>query len=264
MRGRLLVLPVVLAIAFSSSAWARGYSAGGDHSITIGAGYSSPSDTTALPENPAALTFLTRPRLTGAGYSEDKKFNPWNALAGLYMGNGMVGAGAEVTHLMQSGAPYYVQGGLAAELAPLSTAIGVTCGGTTDNSIAFTCTAVGIMFTPTSNFRIGATGYHLFGNNGTKYYGFGMSSPLNPSSTISLDAAMDEHGKGTMIEPALGISIQQIQLMVGYGISTEDNYKVGIRDGAQAGFGLKLGPQAHIEAYYNHLAKYYLALTLML
>ena len=263
MRIRTLVI-AALILATSSSAWARGYGAGGDHSITIGAGYSSPSDTTAIDENPAGLTFVTKPRLTGAGSTQDKNFNPWTGTGGIFVGNGMVGAGAEVNHLVKNGAPYYVEGALAAAIEPLSTAFGVTCGGATDNSIAFTCNNIGVMITPASNFRIGATGFNLINSSDVKYYGFGMSAPLNASSTISVDGSMDSHGNGTMVEPALGISVQALQLMVGYGASLDNKSQIGIRQGTQAGLGLKLGTQMHIEAYYNHLAKYYLALTLLL
>ena len=254
----------LIAFSLSPSAWARGYGQTGDHSITVGAGYSSPSDTTALTENPSALVFNNRPLLSGAAETEQKNFNPWTAEAGLFLGNGQVGAGVAVDHLMKSGNPYYVAGGLAAQIEPLHTALGITCGGTTDNSIAFACNAVGIMITPANGLRLGATGYNLINSSATKYYGFGVSIPANTYATISLDGSTDSQGKGSMFEPALGIALSSLELMGGYGFSLDSNSQIGIRQGAQAGLGFKLGPQMHVEAYYNHLAHYFLALTLLL
>jgi hypothetical protein len=95
-------------------------------------------------------------------------------------------------------------------------------------------------------------------------YAGGVAAQLSQNATFAVDASVDHNGNGMTAKPALGIDVQTVQLVYGYGIAVDKNATSHILRGSAVGAGLKLSEAAHLQFYYNQLARYYLGLTLRL
>src|SRR5690606_25865707 len=86
-----------------------------NHLLSVGAGISSPSVTTAIGENPAGLVNNQRFKLLAAAYSENSDFDPLGYSGTVFTGTGSVGVGLGYAGVTGAGGGGSLVFGLAAE-----------------------------------------------------------------------------------------------------------------------------------------------------
>jgi hypothetical protein len=118
--------------------------------LSVGAGFASPSKTSALVENPAGLALNERTRILGVLGSDNDSFNPLNFGGGAFFGNGQVGAGAEIQRL--DSAVTQLDLGIAADIPSVDLALGVHLGHPLDGGSGWT-TDIGAIFNERGRVR---------------------------------------------------------------------------------------------------------------
>ncbi|HUP56658.1 MAG TPA: hypothetical protein VM598_04340 [Bdellovibrionota bacterium] len=237
-------------ILFLLPAAALAADAGSSRTVSIGAGISSPSRTSALLENPAGLTLNEATRVQGALFSGNDSFDPLGFSGGIYFGNGSAGGAAEIARTGTDQTRLDL--GLAAQISSLAlgahvrTDLGDGGGWGAD---------IGAIFNPKNKLRFGALLYGVTG--GIDGFGAGIASSVSSEATFALDAATDGDGNGLTLKPTLGVDLNTVQLVFGYGLELEESGGSPIPEGVALGLGLRLSQSAHLVGYYNQLDRYY-------
>lgn len=250
------------AILISSNAFAQRYGGGGGGSegvnlLSIGAGISSPSVTSAIGENPAGLIANQTTKLLVSGFSENSSFDPLGLGGTMYFGNGTVGAGLGYQKVTDGGGSAMVFG-LAGEITAMNLAFGAA--GSYQLSDGFADRLgldLGLQFNARGPLKFGATAFNV--NGGVNSYGAGVSYDANPSARLVIDASVNDDFEGLRLKPALGVTVQKFQITYGYGIEIDDTASSFIRGGSALGLGYEFGRNFHLQGYYNQIAKYYIA-----
>jgi hypothetical protein len=244
----ILHLVVALAALPPSLAWAR--FGGAERQLTVGAGYSSPSQTSNPGENPAGLTAAIGKTAQPSVHSPDDDFDPLGIGGDLYFGNGHQGARLGYDH---EGDADRFDVGLATEIAALHASLGVTATWAKDPGADFDA---GLMINPRGIMRIGVVAQGLAG--GPDGYAGGVAWDLSPGSTFAVDASVDRDFKGLRIMPALGVEVADLALTVGYGVRADDQHGSAIREGFGMGVGYRLDSSLSLSGYYNTIVDRYL------
>lgn len=243
-------------LIFSIIAASSAHAAESANLLSVGAGVSSPSVTSAIGENPAGLVNNEGPKLLGSFFSPSSSFNPLGFGATFYTGNGRVGAGIGYANSGASGTNGGLSFGLAAEITSLKTALGLSGGYGLDSGTGNrTALDLGILINSHGPFRVGVVAYGLTG--GVNGYGAGFSYEMNANAKLVLDAATDSTFDGKSIKPGLGITIQDFQMAFGFGMDVGDVGSGMIRNDVSVGLGYAIGRAIHIQFYYNQIAQYF-------
>ncbi|MBL7715951.1 MAG: hypothetical protein JNL01_10845 [Bdellovibrionales bacterium] len=244
----------IVALAGSSSAWASENA----NLLSVGAGVSSPSVNTSIGENPAGLVNNEAPKFLVAVQSPSTSFNPMGYGGTFLTGNGRVGAGVGYSNSGAQGSKGGMNFGLAGEITSIKTAIGLAGSYGMDAGPNRAGLDLGLMINSHGPFRVGAVAYGLTG--GVDAYGAGLSYEMNANAKLVFDAAADSTFNGTSVKPALGITVQDFQMAVGYGMDVSNGGASVIANGASFALGYAVGRTVHFQFYYNQLAQIYAGL----
>ncbi len=237
---------------------------GSSHELSVGAGMASPSETSALFENPAGLVYNSRIQFQGFGSSGNSSFNPLTAGAGIFLGNGMVGGAINATALTNNiGNTLSLQAGLAASIGG-RIALGIEGSFLTSNSSAINQfdTNVGVIFNSHHDLRFGFAALGVVG--GVDGYGAGIAYDLNSNATLAFDASTDSGLNTIGGKPALMIHLNPIQLTGGYAFTIKNAVASPLISGASVGVGINLSDKFKLQGYYNQLANYFFGLKVAL
>lgn len=264
-----LILMAVLCSSFSASS-ASAASSGGEEArlLSVGAGIASPSFTSTVFENPAALFANRRPRLLGHVATPNSNFNPLGYGGLLYLGNGSIGAvvGAQTFDARGGsvGSLTQLEFGLGAEIRALNMSLGASgsydiSGGTGNYGIN-----AGMILNYRGNVRFGATAFGLQDN--VSAVGVGLAATVAPWLSLAGDASFVPNGfKNMTLKPGLAIHVAAVQFSLGYGINIDNSPTTSwISRGTSLGLGIQLGQSVHLQGYYNQLANYYMGLAFRL
>jgi len=244
------------------------------HVLSVGAGISSPSVTSALGENPAGLMYNQQPKFLGEAALTQNSLNNLGLGGLFYLGNGFVGGGLGIETFNgqgnNAGNLTLLNFGIGAEIQAINLSFGATGtytlsqNGTTNGagSGSIWTGNVGLLYNPNGPFRIGVTGFHLAST--TRAIGAGIAADASTWATFALDGTINIDGTGPVIKPAMGIHLNDFQCTLGYGLVLDSSAMNWIRQGGSLGVGVRLSPNFHLQAYYNHLALYYFGLTIRL
>lgn len=245
------------------------------HVLSIGAGISSPSVTSALVENPAGLVYNQQTKFLGETAATNASLNPIGLGGLFFLGNGFVGGGLGVQTFSgqgnNAGNISIFNFGIAAKATGLNVSIGATGSYVISQSGNATAYAngttldsnIGMIFNPDGDVRFGVTAFDVL--NGVDALGAGIAASASDWATFSLDGSMDaKSGNGKTIKPAMGIHLMDFQFTLGYGLGLDNLDTNWIRRGTAFGMGIQLGMEAHLQFYYNQLALYFVGLTIRL
>jgi hypothetical protein len=239
--------------------------------LSVSGGITETGFGTALLENPAGLAGIDRFRLglqvgstpNGDNNSENGNGGSSNPafLGGLMWGNQTVGVAALVDHQTSSGNGAYTNAlyGMGVYASPIKTSFGVSVvtpispGGSTNFNAGLK-----IGLAPSFDF-----GFDVFGlNGGPSQYGFGLGYHLAPMVVLVDDFAADHTFGNLAMQPGLEIGSSFAALSVSYGFAFSGNVMESqISDGFSVGAGIHSG-NVSLQLYYQHVYKYYAALSL--
>jgi hypothetical protein len=243
-------------ILMSSTAFASSEK-GGDHMLSASAGIVEPSFATSVFQNPAGIAFIPSFQLgVQAGWSDS--FNNPVYRGDVLYGDQSFGATAGVSdHPQRGSGETSAFGGISLNIPGIKSEIGGAAftglspsGGTSVN--------VGWIFVPNDKIHLGAT---VFGVGDVNEYGGGLEVNLDTSFSLVVDATADKQLKTFNAQPGLLIKGGSAALSLSYGTSPGSQQ---IDQGFSAGASVFLGNTVTWEAYYNHLAKFYTALSIKL
>jgi hypothetical protein len=256
----LLVSIVVIVGVISSDAHARGGSGNElSHFLSNGYGVSSPGTNLAIYENPSGLLYNIGPKVQASVAAGDG-FDPANPGAHLLLGNGSVGAAIGYRHRGSSGGE--IEYGLAAGLDSLNVAFGLGGGvALNDNDASNTDLNLGMLFNPHGKLTFGLTAYGIVG--GVSGLGGGLAYDLSQSATFVVDTRTNSELDAWSLKPGLGIHLQELQLVVGYGLDVVEGNSGG-SEGVSFGLGFRLGSSAHLAFYVDQYSKYFASLQFRL
>jgi hypothetical protein len=251
-----------------SSAHARGYLASTSMNeensmVANGQGISSPSFWDGISgANPAGLINNVDLKLQGAAASFDDTTNNLRGSGGAFAGNGMIAGGLEYSTFNQGPLPSgksQINGGLAANLSALQTAVGISTHRLSDNG--GNSYDVGALITLAPQLRVGAMIPDF--SNGLQLVAGGFTYAADPSVDFVVDAGYQLRDKNGIVKPGLSIHTNLIQATASYGFRFEgDSDDVLVTTKFSAALGLKLAEKILIEYEYRGLPEHRLGLTL--
>ncbi len=256
---KLFISTLVLSLNLLSQ---KSFAAETGRILPNGFGIASPSVTTILHgyENPAGLSYISSLKLQLLAYAAESKYNPLGYSAGLFLGNGSLGAGVAGTARSGRGVTDEerdtdYQWGLGGDFSNLGIAIGIK-GVTTSGDNSESQTKLGILFGGKSSFTFGIV--TDFDDSGTYDVGAGFGFDLSPNVNFSLDAL--HFRSDTKISYAAGIHVGGSigELLIGSKIVDKDDEAESHLYG---GVALTFGQSLSIQFIYNYLSKYCLGLT---
>ena len=77
----------------------------------------------------------------------------------------------------------------------------------------------------------------------------------------AVDGTTDSSGNGFTVKPALHVASGDLELMVGYGIRVDEKAGSWMRTETSVGIGYSFSSGAHLQAYYNQLAEYFVGIS---
>lgn len=242
------------------------------HVLSVGAGVSSPSVTSALGENPAGLMYNQQTKFLGEAALTNHSLNNLGMGGLFYLGNGFVGGGLGIETFNgqgnNAGSLTLLNFGVGALIEGLNLSFGASGTYTVSQNGATNGTGsgsiwtgnIGLLYNPNGPFRVGATAFHLASTD--RAIGLGLAADASTWATFALDGTMNMNGTGPIIKPAMGIHLKDFQCTLGYGLPLDSTATNWIRQGGSLGVGVRLSMNFHLQAYYNHLALYYFGLTI--
>lgn len=258
-----LATRVLIGLILTSGAHAASE---GAYALSVSGGIAAPGRTLSLVENPAGLIYNRQFHLVAQGATNNSSADPLGLAGGLFIGNGVVGAAAN--YVSANGASLARFGG-SAYLSPLKIALGLSSGTDIDSTGgpvigASTSTDIGILYDPFGKTRVGFTAFGLDG--GVDHYGLGVAHNLSADFFVVADAVSNADLDQIRVKPGLGVTQNAFQVTVGYGFDarSEGGTNRRMADGFAAGLGLRLTQNAHLQFYYNQIAKYAAALSFRL
>jgi hypothetical protein len=102
---------------------------------------------------------------------------------------------------------------------------------------------------------VGANLYEL--SKGMTGYALGVAAKVNDSSLLALDIGMDNHARGLVAKPGIGVRAGSLALTYAYGMQANRDGDAPITAGNTLGIGFDLSPTARVQGYYNHFSTYY-------
>jgi hypothetical protein len=243
----------LLAFLLSSTAWASDIDSA--RIMSVGSGIASPSKTSALLENPAGLSINERTRIMGLVRSDDNSFNPLGFGGGIFAGNGQVGAAGDIERISDSSTMLNL--GLGFEVPSTDFSLGVDLHHELQGGGGGWNVDLGAIFNEKGKWRIGAEVFDAFDGG----YGAGIATNLSPDVTFATDASVDKNFNGLTAKPGIGVDLHSFQLTYGYGWHIDKKSTSHIFEGHAAGLGIRLTDSAHLQGYYNQMAKYFIGLV---
>ncbi len=253
--ANLIVLSASLVI-YSLDANARSITT--QRSLSLGAGFSSPSAPNALRENSAGLiSHRALGVMTGAGDSSSSgSFYSY----GLFAGGGAA-AGALDFRKDQDTGTQTSAFGFAALLPGTGVAAGLTCGASYENTLGLSCSDLSLLTNPGGAFRVGVVAKNLLDRSASDIFGVGVSIDVTRQVTLVIDGATDRDFSQKSLKPAFGFDLGMAQFTAGYGVSLGDLGSSEIRSGIAAGMGLEVLRGLRFQAHYNYIAAYFASLA---
>jgi hypothetical protein len=269
------IFSFIIALFWSTQSWCYNRSESGSeaaHALSIGAGISSPSNNSALVENPAGLSYNEDTQFLGEAGWTNSNLNPLGLGGFILLGNGHVGGGLGFQTFSRqgdnAGNVTLFNFGIATEIDSLNLSFGVTGnyvvsqnGATAGLGNSSSLNGdIGILYNPRGNVRLGFAAFQVF--SGVNALGAGIAAQASDWATFALDGSMSPQGTGKIIKPGMGIYLSSFQLTIGYGYNLDNTGNDWIRQGWAYGLGIRLSQNVHLQAYYNQLALYYAGLII--
>lgn len=265
------VFLVCLFFHLPSKLSARGFDS--ERNLSVGGSISSPSITPVFGENPGGLVNNYTPKFLGVVATDRKRPDLLGNAFFFYTGNGDVGADIGFQSfnnaMDESGSLSFFNFGLATYSQALNASIGFdgiyrfkgNSAPVASNKPDDTWAAnLGVLYNPHGTFRFGTTIYDV--SSGISAYGAGISSDINGSSTLAVDASINKRGQGLTVKPALGINASPFQISYGYGLQVDHSSESGLTNGNTFGLGFEFSPSVLVEAHYNRNTLFYLGSTI--
>jgi hypothetical protein len=253
----LKTLGSVSIILLATNSFAASGSMGTKHEISAAQGGSSPSDISALFQNPAGLSYNSKFAIDLMGFSNSTSFNPLQAGVGVYSGNGMFGFGLAATATPSNFSnTTSLKGGLGYSFGGRF-ALGVS-GSYATTGGAFDAT-IGALINSHHAFRVGLAAIGVL--NGIDAYGLGLAFDLNQNATIVFDATSNPGFTNINGDPALLINLNMFQLTGGYAFALRGSPG---GTGAHGGLGVKFSEKLALHGYYAQLNQIWFDLKISL
>jgi hypothetical protein len=242
------------------------------HTLSVGSGLASPSETAFFGENPSGLIYNRQPSVLG--FVASGPLHPdliSNGLA-FVAGNGWAAASLGIQSYNNtrdsSGNITTFNFGVAtyADFMDLAFGLNGMYRFRTSQSVdvaaadAPTWTAdLGFLYNPFGRFRVGLNFYDL--SQGVTAAAIGVAAELNPYSVVTLDASTDRRGRGLTLKPGIGVRAAGVHLAYSFGMQVDQSAESGITAGNTLGLGYEFNSTFRIDGYYNQVVPYFLGAT---
>ncbi len=227
------------------------------HALSGAAGIAEPSFSTAVFQNPAGIKNTPSFQLNGQG-GWDSSFNNPVYRGGFLYGSERYGVAAGISHSPTGNTSTSAFVGLAAEIAPLKTTLGLAgytgispSGGSTLN--------IGVLINPQESFQLGFTAMGI--NSGINEWGGGIRIRIERSFSLIADVATDSRFSRFNFQPGLMIASESAGLTLSYGTSPGS---LQIRNGFTAGASIQIVKTVTWEAYYNQVSQIFTSISIKL
>jgi len=240
---------------------------------SVAGSIASPSDQGIFGENPTGLIYNNRIRLLGTFSSVRGYGDSLGSGLSLFTGNGLAAASIGVLTVPNTqdrdGTVTLFSFGVATYAEALDIAVGlngiyrfsksrdVSAGA---GNVPTWSSDLGFLYNPYGQAHIGATLYDL--SRGVTAVGIGLSTSLNSSSIVAIDASTNNHGRGLTIKPGIAVLADALSISYGYGMKVEKGVQTGITEGNTLGLGYAFNPQFKLQGYFNLVTPWYLGGTI--
>lgn len=243
------------------------------HTLSVGSGLASPSESGIFGENPAGLIYNRQPSVLGYLSAGPLHKDLLSQGLSFLAGNGWAAASLGVqgyTNTRDSGGNIVTFNfGMSTYSEFFDLAIGLngayrfrnSTTPTTPESEQTTWTAnLGFLYNPFGWFRAGLNLYEV--DQGMTSVGLGVAADINAFSTITLDSSVDRRGRGLTLKPGIGVRAAGVHLAYSYGMQVDKTAVSGITAGNTIGLGYQFNPTFRIDGYYNQVVPYFLGATI--
>ncbi len=240
---------------------------------SVAGSVASPSDDAVFGENPVGLIYNRQIRLR-ASFATVRGFgDSLGSGLSLYTGNGQGAASIGVQTVPnqqdKNGSITLFSFGVATYAETLDIAVGL------DGIYRFTkkpdsspgagdvptwSSDLGLLYNPHGQAHIGLTLYELA--KGVTAAGVGLSTYLNPSSVVALDASVNNKGRGLTVKPGIAVLADSLSVTYAYGMKVDKGIASGITEGNTLGLGYAFNPQFKLQGYFNLVTPWYLGGTI--
>jgi hypothetical protein len=236
--------------------------------LSTGGGVAAPSMNGAVGENPAGLIYNRRVGVLG--YVATTKNHPELLANGFAFqgGNGLAAASVGIQNVNnatdENGNITSFTIGMSTYAEQMNVAFGLTGayrfkkqGKAIDPKMDSTWGAdLGMLYNPYGAVQLGASLYGL--SEGLTAASVGAAAHINSVSKISIDASVNNAGRGLTVKPGIAVQAKSLSLSYAYGMQVDESAASGITRGNTLGLGYNFTPAFRMTGYFNHYATYYM------
>jgi hypothetical protein len=224
--------------------------------ISTGLGIASPSFHDGMNgENPAGLSSNLTSKIVSEIRSSDHEFSEVNALGGVLLGNGYLGAGLEYEKINDSRLNWGVSG----RIAPIMTTVGFAghhkIPGTAGNYDA------GILISLGGQMQIGISAFDIL--NAVDRIGLGIIYDIDNMLSFVADVLRDQDNGALLVCPGLALMINPSWIMsLSYAYQITDDAVSERTSGVKGGIGIQFAKPLLFKYEYNDQALHSFGLSI--
>lgn len=232
----------------------------GGHPLSVAGGIAAPGASTAIFQNPAGIAYNERARILLAVEGPGTTGSVPTADAGLLYGQDSFGLGVGISHELGNANGTGAFYGLGVKTASDQFALGVS-GESSFSPTSGTSINVGVLFRPQPAWHLGITAFDV--GSGGREWGFGAGYEISSNAMLVMDFIANSGFANFAAEPGLSVGTRDASIMISYGFRLNGGYVYSrtLREGLSAGASLALGNSMLLQAYYNAINKYYVAVV---